>query len=234
VVKLLKSRHPAVALTVRSSRFAALRAMLDSREIELSLLWDYEWNPVTDPELNVRQLLIDPPALLVSVNHRFARRRSINMTELAREQWITREDSHPVGAALEQACSAAGFSPTVAFAANDYQEAQAMVAVDLGVSMAPRLALSNLRDDVRVIPLRGAPSRRILLVHLRAPTDTCRSETIGHLCRSRAQLAQLSTSRAFAPTTACRQEHSGAHRGIRTPFFRPAEGGSGFMHLRRC
>jgi molybdate transport repressor ModE-like protein len=166
VVKLFKSRHPAVALTVRSSRFAALRAMLDSREIELSLLWDYEWNPVTDPELMVRQLLIDPPALLVSANHRFAKRRSINMTELAGEQWITREDSHPVGAALERACTAAGFSPTVAFAANDYQEAQAMVAVDLGVSMAPRLALSNLRDDVHVIPLRGAPSRRILLVHL--------------------------------------------------------------------
>lgn len=41
-----------------------------------------------------------------------------------------------------------------------------MVAVDLGVSMAPRLALSNLREDVKVIPLRGAPSRRILLAHL--------------------------------------------------------------------
>ena len=42
-----------------------------------------------------------------------------------------------------------------------------MVAVDLGVSLAPRLALENLRDDVRVIPIvDGAPSRRILLAHL--------------------------------------------------------------------
>lgn len=88
------------------------------------------------------------------------------MAELADEQWITREDNHPVGAALEKACQKAGFVPSVAFAANDYQEAQAMVAVDLGVSMAPRLALSNLREDVKVIPLRGAPSRRILLAHL--------------------------------------------------------------------
>jgi DNA-binding transcriptional LysR family regulator len=72
-----------------------------------------------------------------------------------------------VGLALERACNAAGFTPTVAFAANDYQEAQAMVAVDLGVSLAPRLALSNPREDVRIIPLTGgAPSRRILLAHL--------------------------------------------------------------------
>ncbi len=166
VVKLYKARHPAVALTVRSSRFAALRAMLDTREVELSLLWDYEWAPVDDPELEIRELVVDPPTLVVSVNHRFAHRESIDMAELGDEQWITREDQHPVGAALERACQAAGFTPSVAFAANDYQEAQAMVAVDLGVSMAPRLALSNLRDDVKVIALSGAPSRRILLAHL--------------------------------------------------------------------
>lgn len=166
VVKDFKSRHPAVALTVRSSRFAALRAMLDAREVELCLLWDYHWAPVSDSDLAVRELLVDPPTLLVSAHHRFADRSSIEMAELADEQWITREDSHPVGEALQRACSAAGFSPAVAFAANDYQEAQAMVAIDLGVSMAPRLALSNLREDVRVIALRGAPSRRILLANL--------------------------------------------------------------------
>ena len=72
VVKLYKSRHPAVALTVRSARFAALRAMLDTREIELSLLWDYEWAPVDRRRSRVSELLVDPPMLVVSVNHRFA------------------------------------------------------------------------------------------------------------------------------------------------------------------
>jgi len=91
---------------------------------------------------------------------------------------ITREETHPVGTALERACLAAGFTPSVAFAANDYQEAQAMVAVDLGVSFAPRLALSNLRDDVRVISLTGAPSRRILLAHLSEQRLTPSAQTI--------------------------------------------------------
>jgi DNA-binding transcriptional LysR family regulator len=162
-----KARYPAIALSVRSARFATLRTMLDTREIEVSLSWDYAWDPVDAADLVVRELLVDPPTLVVSVNHRLAHRRKIAMRELADEQWITREDTHPVGAALEKACQTAGFNPTAAFAANDYQEAQAMVAVDLGVSMAPRLALANLRDDVRLIPLEGAPSRRILLAHLR-------------------------------------------------------------------
>jgi DNA-binding transcriptional LysR family regulator len=161
--------------------------MLDTGSVELSLLWDYEWAPVSDPELVVRELLVDPPTLVVSANHRFADRPSIDMAELADEQWITREDHHPVGAALEKACQRAGFTPTVAFAANDYQEAQAMVAVDLGVSMAPRLALSNLRDDVTVIPLRGAPSRRILLAHLAehrlTPAEATLADTFDEVAR---------------------------------------------------
>jgi DNA-binding transcriptional LysR family regulator len=187
VVKLFKARHPAIALSVRSARFAALRAMLDTREIEISLLWDYAWATLDDEDLEIRELLVDPPMLVVSVNHRLAHRRKIAMRELAEEQWITREDTHPVGAALEKACQAAGFSPTVAFAANDYQEAQAMVAVDLGVSMAPRLALANLRDDVRLIPLEGAPSRRILLAHLRelrlTPAAQTLSDTFAEVAR---------------------------------------------------
>ena len=93
VVKLFKSRHPAIGLTVRSSRFAQLRAMLDAREIEISLLWDYAWDPVNDPELTVRVLIIDPPTLVVSGNHRLAKRKKISMGELADEQWITREDT---------------------------------------------------------------------------------------------------------------------------------------------
>ena len=188
VVKLFKARHPAIALSVRSARFAALRAMLDTRETEISLLWDYAWAPLDDEDLVVRELLVDPPMLVVSVNHRLAHRRKIAMQELAEEQWITREDTHPVGAALEKACQAAGFSPTVAFAANDYQEAQAMVAGDLGVSMAPRLALSNLRDDVRLIRLEGAPSRRILLAHLRelrlTPAAQTLSDTFAEVARN--------------------------------------------------
>jgi DNA-binding transcriptional LysR family regulator len=54
-----------------------------------------------------------------------------------------------------------------------------MVAVDLGVSLATRLALANLREDVRVISLtHGAPSRRILLAHLAEQCLTPAAQTL--------------------------------------------------------
>lgn len=74
---------------------------------------------------------------------------------------------------LIRAANSIGFEPRVAYEANDYQEAQAMVAVGVGIALVPRLALTVLRDDVRVIPLSGeAPQRRILLGRMKDSQPT--------------------------------------------------------------
>jgi len=166
-VTAFREKYPDIALTVRSARFAGLRDMLDTREVEVSLLWDYAWAPVDDDALDVLHLLDDPPVALVAAGHRLARRRRLELGDLATEQWITRADEHPVASALVRSCREAGFDPEIAFEANDYQEAQAMVAAGVGVAMAPRLTVVNMRSDVRVIPLsRPAPTRRILVARL--------------------------------------------------------------------
>ena len=74
---------------------------------------------------------------------------------------------------LIRAANRIGFQPHVGYEANDYQEAQAMVAVGVGIALVPRLALTVLRDDVRVIPLTGeVPRRRILLARMKDSRPT--------------------------------------------------------------
>src|SRR6185312_10938485 len=142
VVKEFKTRHPGVDLVVVSGRFARLVDALRRRETELSLLWDYEWNRIDDPTL-----------LLVSEHHRLADRDSISIGELRDESWVVRADDHPVAQTLEKLCQQGGFTPRTSVFAHDYGEVQAMVAVELGVAIAPRLAVLNPRPDVRSIPL---------------------------------------------------------------------------------
>jgi molybdate transport repressor ModE-like protein len=167
-VTAFRTAHPSVRLTVRSTRFAGLVEMLETREIELSLLWDYDWRRVADPDLDIIHLFDDPSDLVVAATHPLAGRTVVNLAELADEQWITRAEDHPVAEVLARSCHATGFEPRVVYKAHDYQEAQAMVAVGLGVALAPRLALTGLRTDVSVIPLGpSAPMRRILLANLR-------------------------------------------------------------------
>lgn len=168
-----RSRYPDVRLSVQSGRLAQLLDLLERRRVEIALLWDYEWSRIDVDGLTLQQLRSDPTALVVSGTHPLAARQSVRMSELAEENWIIRGDQHPVADVLSRTARSAGFEPTVAFEANDYQEAQAMVAVGLGIALAPRLALANLRDDVTVVSLGDdAPSRRILLARLssRVPT----------------------------------------------------------------
>lgn len=165
-VSRFRARHPDIRLSVRSARHDGLVKMLEEGTVGISLLWDYEWNRIDPAAFALTHLLDDPTTLVVAADHRAARRRQIGMAELADEDWIIRAHDHPVAEVLERSCRAAGFTPRIAFHANDYQEAQAMVSVGLGIALAPRTAVASKHPEVRVISLgRTAPSRRILLAH---------------------------------------------------------------------
>lgn len=165
VVLAFRARHPDVAVTVVSARRAGLLEGLRRRDIELTLLWDYPWERVEDEDLALVPLMSDPTVLLVPSVHPLAARRSVKIESLRDQEWIVR-DEHPVADVLRRVCRDAGFEPRIAFAANDYQETQGMVAAGIGIALAPQLALSALRPDIVAVPLAGAPARRILLAHL--------------------------------------------------------------------
>ncbi|WP_427008452.1 LysR substrate-binding domain-containing protein [Pseudarthrobacter sp. H2] len=137
------------------------------RDIELTLLWDYPWQQIEDENLTLVRLMYDPTVLLVQRDHPIAKRQSVRIDTLRDQEWVVR-DEHPVADVLRRVCHDAGFEPRIAFAANDYQETQGMVAagIGIGIALAPQLALSALRADVVAVPLAGSPKRRILLANL--------------------------------------------------------------------
>jgi DNA-binding transcriptional LysR family regulator len=165
-VKQFQQLYPAVQLNIRSERLDGLVAMLEEGAVSLSLLWDYAWARVDDRALALTHLFDDPTVLVVAADHRLANRRRTTMAELAGERWIIRAEQHPVVEVLRRSALGEGFEPRIAFEANDYQEAQAMVSVGLGVALAPRSAVVNKHPNVRVLGLGAtAPSRRVLVAH---------------------------------------------------------------------
>lgn len=163
VVQRFRRLHPAIRLEIRSALKAQLIEWLENGTVDLTLLWDYEWQRLDPSRLTMTTLFVDPMVLVVGADHRLARRRRVDMAELADEDWIIRAD-HPVADVLRRSAVAAGFEPKVAFWANDYQEAQAMVGVGLGVAMMPRIALTNRLSAVKVVSLgKTAPIRRVLV-----------------------------------------------------------------------
>lgn len=167
--------HPAVAVSVKSALRDPLRELLLMREVELALLWEYDWSLFSDDEIETEKLVDDPTVLVVAAGSDVGRGGQVDLSSLAAARWIIRADGHPVADVLTRSCHAAGFAPDIAYDAHDYQEAQAMVAAGLGVALAPRLSLTNLRDDVRLVPLDPrvpVPVRRILLGQLKGRKPT--------------------------------------------------------------
>ena len=188
VISRFKKQYPAIELHVRSSRFDDLVEMLENGQVGISLLWDYEWNRLNPENFALTTVFEDATALIVGKDHRLARRKQVDMGDLAKEEWIVREEDHPVVEVLRRSAQAAGFSPRIAFHANDYQEAQAMVSVGLGIALAPRTAVVNKHPGVSIVSLgASAPSRRILLAHrhdrVRAPAEVAFQSTLLDVAR---------------------------------------------------
>lgn len=164
VIETFKSRYPAIDLSLKSARFERLLADLERGHAHICLLWDYPWNPLRNADLRVDELFREESVILVSKHHALAHREHIRMEELKKESWIVRDNRHPVIEVLERATEEAGFRPSITLYANNYQEAQAMVSVGIGVAMAPKSAVAVQHPDVRVLSLGDqAPVRRVLL-----------------------------------------------------------------------
>lgn len=182
-VSSFRKEYPAIQLNVHSAREDDLIEMLESGTVGVSLLWDYEWSRLHASRFALTPLFQDPTVLVVGSDHRLARRRQVSMEDLQEEDWIIRSQGHPVIEVLERSCRAAGFSPRISFYANDYQEAQAMVSVGLGIALAPRSAVVNKHPGVRILSLgESAPPRRILAAHrhdrVRAPAEVAFLKTL--------------------------------------------------------
>ncbi|MER0443312.1 LysR substrate-binding domain-containing protein [Streptomyces sp. Edi4] len=149
-----RKAHPDVRLTVRSARIAGLWAMLENREIEMSLMWDYDWNRIDREDIVVTSLVDDPrPSSSARTTPSPAALRPPSPTSRT-TPGSPRAENHPVAEALARSCHTAGFKPQIAYEAHDYQEAQAMVAAGIGVALAPTLALEGTRGGVQ----QGAPA----------------------------------------------------------------------------
>jgi DNA-binding transcriptional LysR family regulator len=120
--------------------------------------------PTSDLRFEQETLLEDPLDLLVPADHPLARRSSVLLREAAEESWILDRPGRPHHQLVQTACASAGFSPSLAHEAAEWDTGAALVGAGLGVALIPRLA--RLPDGYRIarVPLRGdpTPARHIL------------------------------------------------------------------------
>lgn len=131
-------------------------------DLDVVVAQDWLTSPLVLPrELERRNLLDDEADLVVPVNHRLAKRRSVELTELVSERWISWQYGTSCHDWLVLTLRMSGIEPDIVHTAEEHPTQLALVQAGLGVAVIPRLGRGPLPSGVRVIQVRPALSRRV-------------------------------------------------------------------------
>jgi DNA-binding transcriptional LysR family regulator len=161
----LRRREPLLDLRIIELETADAYERLLVGEVDIAITLPNLGGPTADdPRFDQQPLLDEPQDLLVPLDHPLAGRETVDLEQLAHEDWVL-----PVPHSCDQyelvavACATAGFTPKIAHEVKEWAPTIALVAHGFGVCLKPRLVPIPADMPVACIPLRRpAPRRRLL------------------------------------------------------------------------
>lgn len=164
---LASVREDHSALTVRSSEAEPDEAipLLLRGGLDVAVMQDWAASPLPLPEgLSRRDLFEDPFDVALPAGHPAAGRASVDLRDLAGDDWITWSGGQLCHDWLTVTLRQAGVEPRIVHTAAEHATQLALVSAGLGVALLPRLGREPVPDSVRFVrPLPG-PSRRVFAV----------------------------------------------------------------------
>ena len=184
---LLRARHPGIAVTLLEAEPPESLALLRRGDCDLALSFTYRVAGAAGPHGGGHDgtgdgtadedgdgdeggpgvarvpLLTDHLHAVLPRGHRLAAAPAVRLAQLAGETWIA--GCERCRGNLLRACAAAGFTPEIALATDDYVAVQRLVGAGLGVALLPGLVVATLTlPEVAVRPLAPPPRRRVAAV----------------------------------------------------------------------
>ncbi len=172
--------NPSVSTYVAPGLLAAFRRSYPRVQVEL-----FEWGDsdlqkmvqdgsidfavVTAPgasrALDVTLLGTEDLFVVAAVDHPLAGRDSVDLGELAEEDWVFPNDSYNLTLLVRDACRRVGFEASVAYRAGTTEAVKNFVRKGLGISALPSIALQGPgRQDLVVIRIEDGLTRTLHLV----------------------------------------------------------------------
>jgi DNA-binding transcriptional LysR family regulator len=173
-IAAFRTSHPGVEVTLAEGEPEEIAPRLRAGEFDLVLLFEFEGvGERLGTGMRRFELLGDPLHLALPKDHPLAEREKVELGDLREEAWVQTSAASPCAKHVIRSCHAAGFEPTVSFESDDYQTVQGLVAAGVGVALIPELALSTIRDDIKVRPLHPtSPVRAVFAATPRAAAAT--------------------------------------------------------------
>ena len=160
-VARLRALHPEALVTVDEGSADELPARVRSGELHVAVgFQDAALARQEHENVERRDLLHEPFLVALPPDHRLARRHSVRLIELAKEDWTAAFTD----GLIVRACRAAGFEPRLVSLTRDQLAIRALITRGLAVTLAPRL-LAEAFSDTALRPIAGdGPERDVYAI----------------------------------------------------------------------
>jgi DNA-binding transcriptional LysR family regulator len=170
-LKAFRDSHPGVDVSLREGGTSSQIRRLTSGSAEAALVSVLPQRQAPrGRRVTLEHLMDDPLLLAVGLNHPLARRRTVNLDDLASERWIA--GSEQASDAMLGAWQWAEWQPKVELVAKEWTAKLGLVAAGLGITVVPGLAADAVRPDVALVRVRSErPVSRAVLLARRADDE---------------------------------------------------------------
>jgi LysR family transcriptional activator of glutamate synthase operon len=138
---------------------------LKAQEYDLAFIRD---NYLDKDQCICIEICKDKLVVVVSINHSFANRKSIALTELSKENFIMFDKAAILHEVILEACRQVGFKPIIFYASVRIESILGLVASNIGVALMPEKLFDYYKtpEDI-AIPLDEIIESNIVLTYLK-------------------------------------------------------------------
>ncbi len=156
-----RTAHPQVEITLTAGASAALLGALRRGRLDVAVAG---LTGPTPGELAIHTVTDERLVVAAAPDHSLAARDSLDLANLAEHELIAAAEGNAFRDALDQAFTAIGASPRIAFEASDPGVVARMVARGLGLAVPPDSLRAFREGELAAIPLTGpVPRARLVL-----------------------------------------------------------------------
>ncbi len=152
-----EKEYPGLEVTLRESGTETLLKLVEEGQLDLAIV-STDILPVS---IEAVSFFEESYIIAVSAQHRFGKRKTINLADLADEPFILFPEGYKLREVTLAACRHAGFEPKVALDGGSMQSALQFVAAGLGVALVPEMALKGAAG-IRALRIADQSLRRNL------------------------------------------------------------------------
>src|ERR671919_1874082 len=154
----IRAAEPDLEVSVSEGTLEELVEAVGDGTLHLAVLFqDAAAPPREHEDLERHDLFEEPMVAALPPRHRLARRRRIDLEQLAGDPWTAPSRNGLV----RRTCVAAGFEPNIAFVTRDVLAFRELVASGLAVTLTGRLLAGRL-EGIATPALTGNPARRTI------------------------------------------------------------------------